>query len=128
MRRLITGLVVTGLLVVSLAAPAFAAKPVGTGTLWLDGEQVRTLVPPAATTKPGRDALYMVEGTGGVAAVGPGDKDYHGGHWAAYEVAFDRGASPYPLTSEAAVLAAEAAGVVTITRRPGLDFRCPIQP
>ena len=128
MRRLITGLVVTGLLVVSLAAPAFAAKPVGTGTLWLDGEHVRTLVPPAATTKPGRDALYMVEGTGGVAAVGPGDKDYHGGHWAAYEVAFDRGTSPYPLTSEAAVLAAEAAGDVTITRRPGRDFRCPIQP
>lgn len=128
MRRLITGLVVTGLLVVSLAAPAFAAKSVPTGTLWLDGEQVRTLLPPAAAPKPGRDALYMVEGTGGVAAVGPGDKGYHGGHWAAYEVAFDQGVSPYLLTSETAVLAAEAAGYVTITRRPALDFRCPIQP
>ena len=128
MRRLITGLVMTSLLVVSMAAPAFAAKPVGTGTLWLDGEQVRTLVPPAAAPKQGRDALYMVEGTGGVAAVGPGDKGYHGGHWAAYEVAFDQGVNPYPLRSEAAVLAAEDAGHVTITRKPGLDFRCPIQP
>lgn len=128
MRRLITGLVVTGLLVVSLAAPAFAAKPVVTSTLWLDGEQVRTLVPPAAAPKTGRDVLYMVQGTGGVAAVGPGDKGYHGGHWAAHEVAFDQGVSPYPLTTVEAILAAEAAGHVTITRRPGLDFRCPIQP
>jgi hypothetical protein len=36
--------------------------------------------------------------------------------------------TPYLLTSEAAVLAAAAAGDVTVTRVPGNDFKCPIQP
>jgi len=35
---------------------------------------------------------------------------------------------PYLLTSEAAVLDAETAGDVTVTRVPEMDFRCPIQP
>ncbi len=34
----------------------------------------------------------------------------------------------YLLTSEAEVLAAAAAGDVTVTRMPGMDFKCPIQP
>jgi len=36
--------------------------------------------------------------------------------------------TPYLLTSEAAVLAADAAGDVTVTRVPANDFKCPIQP
>jgi len=36
--------------------------------------------------------------------------------------------SSYPLTSAGAVLAAAAAGKVTITRNADADFRCPIQP
>ena len=35
--------------------------------------------------------------------------------------------TPYLLTSEGAILAAEAAGDVTITRVPANDFLCPIQ-
>ena len=34
----------------------------------------------------------------------------------------------YLLTSESRVLAADAAGDVTITRVPENDFKCPIQP
>jgi hypothetical protein len=124
MRRLITGLVITSLLVIASVAPTFAAKP-GTGTLYLDGAEVRTIVPPAASPQAGRDDFYVVPGQFAVAASGPGDRDYHGGKWAVHEVSFN--VTPYPLTSEEAVLLAEQAGDVTVVRLPGADFKCPIQ-
>jgi hypothetical protein len=129
MRHLITGLVLTSLLVIASAAPTLAAKP-PTGTLYLDGEVVRTIVPPAASPQAGRDNLYVFAGSTAtdqlpVAASGPGDRDYHGGKWAVYEVDWD--VTPYVLTSEEAVLAAEQAGHVTVVRVPGADFKCPIQ-
>lgn len=126
MRRLITGLVLTSLLVIASAAPTFAAKP-PTGELWLDGQQVRTIVPPAATPQAGRDALYIFPGgeQGPVAAVGPGDEDYHGGKWAVWEVAVSNDGPP--LTSEADILAAVGAGDAVITRVGAKDFKCPIQ-
>jgi hypothetical protein len=78
----------------------------------------------------GRDNLYpIVDGVEGqlpVAAVAPGDRDYHGGQWAVNLVEWN--VDPYLLTSEAEVLAAAAAGDVTITRIAGNDFKCPIQP
>ena len=43
-------------------------------------------------------------------------------------VTFNSGVTPYTLTSEEAVLAAQAAGDVTVTRVPENDFKCPIQP
>ena len=125
MRRLITGLVLTSLLVLTVAVPALAGQP-ARSTLWLDGEQVRTLVPPAASPHDGRDALYRVPGTGGVAAVGPGDKGYHGGDWAVYDVTFTGG--QLALTSEDAIRQAETDGLVIVTRNSAADFRCPIQP
>lgn len=124
MRRLITGLVLTSLLAITTVAPTLAAKP-PTGTLWLDGEQVRTIVPPAAAPQAGRDALYRVPGTGGVAAVGPGDKEYHGGKWAVYDVTFTD--EQIPLTSEDAIRQAEADGLVIVVRNAADDFKCPIQ-
>ena len=124
MRRLITGLVLTSLLVIASAAPTFAAKP-GTGTLYLDGAEVRTIVPPAAAPKAGRDNLYVVPDQLAVVASGPGDRDYHGGKWAVHEVSFN--VTPYPLTSEEAVLAAESAGDITVVRLSDEDFNCPIQ-
>jgi len=67
----------------------------------------------------------MVPGQDGVAAVGPGDKDYHGGKWAVYVVESRNG--PIPLTSEAAILQAVQAGDITITRAAAADLKCPIQ-
>ncbi|MHC4956539.1 MAG: hypothetical protein ACYTGZ_22085 [Planctomycetota bacterium] len=106
-----------------------AAKP-GFGNLFYDGGVVRTVVPPAAMPKEGTDNLYVVtNGAAGqlaVAAVAPGDRDYKGGKWAFHSVTFN--VAPYLLTSESAVLAAEAAGDVDVTRVPENDFKCPIQP
>ena len=126
MRKLIAASVLALIALASTAAPALADSSVGRGTLWLDGVQVRTLVPPSAFPNEGRDPIYRVPGTGGVAAVGPGTGDYHGGDWKVYDVTWN--VAMRPLTSAAAVLAAAAAGDITITRNAAADFRCPIQP
>ena len=107
------------------------AKPVF-GQLFYDGTVVRTVVPPAAAPMRGRDNLYPVmggvEGQLPVAAVAPGDKNYHGGQWAVHVVMWKAGATPYKLMSEDAVLMAYQMGDVTITRALEADFKCPIQP
>ena len=125
MRRLLAGSALSLTLLVSLAGGAVAAQPVKT-TIWLDGVQVRTILPPAASPQDGTDPFYMVPGTGGVAAVGPGSAGYHGGRWQVYVVSWN--VAQYPITSIAAISTAEAAGDISITRAADLDFLCPIQP
>jgi hypothetical protein len=99
------------------------------GCCYYNDTVVRTVVPPASNPNEGRDNFYAitngVSGQKGVVAVAPGDQGYHGGHWKFYAVTFN--VAPYLLTSESAVLAAEAVGDVTISRDPSADFRCPIQ-
>ncbi len=89
---------------------------------------VRTVVPPAAFPNEGRDNFYAVAGQTifGVVGVAPGAPGYDGGHWAFHSVTWN--VAPHLLTSEAAILAAAAAGDVTVTRQPEKDFLCPIQP
>lgn len=102
------------------------------GCCYYNDTIVRTVVPPASNPQEGRDNFYGFPGLDpvvhkGVVAVAPGDAGaYHGGHWKFFSVTFN--VAPYVLTSEAAVLAAEAAGDVTVTRVPEMDFKCPIQP
>jgi hypothetical protein len=128
-KKLLLGMIVI-LSLALLSLPAAAQRPVRFGNLYYDGQVVRTVVPPSAMPFLGRDNLYPivdgVEGQLAVAAVAPGDPDYHGGQWAVNLVEWN--VEPYLLTSEAEVLAAAAAGDVTITRLPANDFRCPIQP
>ena len=125
-RLLVSGLMVMALLT-SVAGTALAGQP-ERGTIWLDGVQVRTLLPPPATPKEGTDKFYMVPGTGGVAAVGPGSAGYHGGHWQVYVVSFNVDPATLTLTSAMAIQDAADAGDITLTRRADLDFLCPIQP
>ena len=120
-------------IVVAAAAPVFAApQKVGFGNLYYNGEIVRTVVPPAAMPKPGQDNLYVItNGTSSqlpVAAVAPGDQNYHGGQWAFHEVTWNDLDDAYDLKSEADVLDAESQGLITITRVEANDFKCPIQP
>lgn len=114
-----------------VTAQALQAQP-QFGELYYDGGVVRTVIPPAAAPKQGRDPIYPitngVDGQLPVAAVAPGDKDYHGGKWAVNLVMWNMGTEPYLLTSAQMVLDAEAWGYVTITRVRDADFKCPIQP
>jgi hypothetical protein len=119
-------------MVESEVSPAFARAVVFPGgCCFYEGDEVRTVVPPAASPKQGRDNFYAfpdggADGQKGVVGVAPGDTDYHGGQWAFHAVTWN--VASYLLTSEAAVLVAENAGDVTITRVPDSDFKCPIQP
>ncbi|MHC5012681.1 MAG: hypothetical protein ACYTG6_17335, partial [Planctomycetota bacterium] len=121
MRRAVAVFFVVLAVLISVAV----AKPVF-GYLYHDGDVVRTVVPPAAMPHDGVDDLYVivggVDGQLAVAAVAPGDRDYHGGKWAFHAVTFR--VTPYLLTSESEVLAAAADGDVTVTRVPENDFKC----
>jgi hypothetical protein len=112
----------------AIAAVAIA-KP-GFGNLYYDGQVVRTVVPPASMPNAGTDDLYAimggVQGQLAVVAVAPGAAGYHGGKWAFHSVTWNT--TPYLLTSAAAVMAAQSAGDVTVTRVPANDFKCPVQP
>jgi hypothetical protein len=126
MRRGMAAAVISAGIVVLLAAPAGAET--GKGQLYLDGEIVGTTVNPAALPDGGTDPFFSVtngtEGQLGIAGVGPGQPGYTGGDWAFHQVTFN--VTPYLLTSDEAVRAAEMAGDVTVTRVSSADFRCPI--
>lgn len=102
------------------------------GCCYYQGDIVRTVVPPSSDPHEGRDNFYAVsggaEGQKGVIGVAPGDVGYHGGHWAFHLVQWSEDVAPYLLTSESAVLDAQATGDVSVTRDAEMDFRCPIQP
>jgi Ser/Thr protein kinase RdoA (MazF antagonist) len=51
---------------------------------------------------------------------------YHGGDWKFFAVTWN--VAPYLLTSAGVMLAAAAAGDVTVTRVAENDFKCPVQP
>jgi hypothetical protein len=129
MRKLIAIGAVVGAVLILASAPASAKD---FGALYHDGEIVRTFVPPASIPGGGIDPLYSftngVDGQLSVTAVAPGDGSYHGGRWAVYTVTFNEGVQPYLITSDEAVLSAEASGDVTVTRTPDADNRCPVLP
>src|SRR5919109_3676571 len=104
-----------------LAAPAMATT--GKGSLFHDGAVVGTVVVPAQIAPgSGSDPFYKVtngaDGQLGIAGVAPGDGPYHGGSWEVFVVTFNAGVTPYLLTSDEAVAAAQAAGDVTVSRAP----------
>lgn len=124
--RLASLSIATLALAVTVSAPvSLADQPIKT-TIWYNGSMVRTLLPPSASPQEGTDAFFIVPGTGGVAAVAPGDVGYHGGRWAVYVVSWN--VPQYPLTSFSAIMAAHTASDITITRNATADFLCPIQP
>lgn len=135
MKRLITGSIVAGALLLGTAVSGFADSAnaaVGFGTLFYNGGTIHTVVTPSAFPNSGTDPFFKVTngaaGQLGIAGVAPGTADYHGGAWAVSIVHFNSGVTPYLLTSAQAVQTAAAAGDVTVTRAPAADFRCPVQP
>ncbi len=130
MRKQMVALALAAMALIATAGPASAKAD--KGMLFHDGDIVRTVVNPARIPHEGTDPFYSVTngapGQLGIAGEAPGDPGYNGGSWAVNEVTFNTGVEPYLLTSDEAVMAAEAAGDVTVTRTPDADFRCPVQP
>lgn len=131
-RIAIAGLAASAMLVAGAAVAQAAPPPFvfPAGCCYYQGQVVRTVVPPAASPQEGLDNFYAVsggaEGQKAIVAVAPGDVGYHGGQWKFFSVTWN--VAPYLLMSSSAVLAAEAAGDVTVTRVAANDFKCPIQP
>jgi hypothetical protein len=128
MRRGIVAVALAVVAVLALVGPAGAQT--GKGQLYLDGEIVGTVVNSAQLPHGGTDPFFGVTngvaGQLGIAGVGPGQPGYTGGDWAFHSVTFNMGVTPYLLTSDEDVMAAEAADDVTVTRVEENDFRCPI--
>jgi hypothetical protein len=128
MRKAFVGAVFVGALVIGASIPAFAST--GKGNLFHDGTVVGTVVVPVAIPGQGTDLFFAVTdgaaGQLGIAGVAPGDAPYHGGAWQVFSVTFGAGVTPYLLTSDEAVMAAQQAGDVTVTRAAAADFRCPV--
>jgi hypothetical protein len=127
--RLALAATITAALGLLAAVPAGAT--VSRGHLFHDGSIVGTVVTPSPIPAgSGTDPFYNVtNGVAdqlGIAGVAPGDGPYHGGSWQVFLVTFNSGVTPYLLTSDEAVAAAQAAGDVTVTRAGDADFRCPV--
>lgn len=138
--------VLTGLIGIALAASSQAfASPPDRPTIWVDGVRYNAVIPlsphgtvqfrnvpdaaaPSVANLETTDDLYMVASntvTPLVSDAAPGDRDYNGGRWLPRMVE-PTGAGPVPeLTSEEDIMAAQAAGLVTISA-PGDVFLCPI--
>jgi hypothetical protein len=127
--RLTFAALLVGFIALVVVLPATATT--GKGQLFHDGAVVGTVVTPSPIAAgSGTDPFYNVtngaSGQLGIAGVAPGDGPYHGGSWQVFLVTFNPGVTPYLLTSDEAVMAAEAAGDVTVTRAGDADFRCPV--
>lgn len=123
-------MVVAGILTAAGSQVAFGAVP-GFGNLFLNGQVVGTVLPPAEVALgSGRDPFYKVingaSGQLGIAGVGPGEPGYHGGDWQVWTVTFKSGVTPYLLKSGFDVATAKGKGDVTVVRQEAQDFRCPI--
>jgi hypothetical protein len=128
MRKVFVVSLVVGTLMIGASVPASATT--GKGHLFHDGAVVGTVVVPVAIPGQGTDPFYSLTngaaGQLGIAGVAPGDGPYHGGAWQVFSVTFGAGVTPYVLTSDEAVMAAEQTGDVTVTRAAAADFRCPV--
>ena len=128
MRKVFVVSLVVGAVAFGASVPASAST--GKGSLFHDGAVVGTVVVPVAIPGQGTDPFYSVTngaaGQLGIAGVAPGDGPYHGGAWQVFSVTFRAGVTPYVLTSDEAVMAAQQIGDATVTRATAADFRCPV--
>src|SRR6266700_3337229 len=106
-----------------------AASDRAAGRIYGDDVLWATFVP--TTLHPGPEQsfnrLYSFPGTGFISVTNslPGDSDYRGGRWQVYAVTFGD-IAPMQFTNDADVLAAAAAGHVTISADPVAYVLCPL--
>ncbi len=126
MRKLM-GLVVAGLLTLTIATPASAKE---FGTIYVNDQAYRTFANPAnVPAGTGTDPIVAFTNfdQGGVAQFAPGPGS-HGGRWQVWMATWTDVADARLLTSFAAIMAEVEAGNLTLVRAPEADFRCPILP
>jgi hypothetical protein len=126
--RLVPVALLSALLALAVAAPAVGAREFG--TIYVDGVAYRTFANPARVD-PGTGTDPIIAFTNfdqpSVAQYAPG-RGSHGGRWAVTMATWTDEADARLVTSYAEILELRDAGLVTLTRTPTADFRCPILP
>ena len=131
MRRRIIASLGAATLLAAVSTTALAGGPPGPA-FYVDGDLYRTVGTPTDFSTTGApehsfDTVYQFFGTiTNVASSAPGDRDYNGGRWMVIGATWN--VAPYSLYSEEEVLAAEAAGDITLTDDPIKWFECPVIP
>jgi len=121
-------------LLIVTVIPVFADGPNFGTAIYVDGVAYGTkgtanIPAPNEHNQQSFDNLYRFEnGQPAVAEAAPGDPDYNGGRWIAFDVTWN--ISPVPVTSYDQLMALENNGDVTITPTPEEDryFQCPLLP
>jgi hypothetical protein len=99
---------------------------------YVDGALYRTVGTPTDLSGTGApastyDVIYALGGDlRNVAEAKPGDTDYNGGRWMVLPLTWAAGVTPVQYTSDSEILAAEAAGQLTIADSPAKQFVCPV--
>ena len=120
-------------LVASLGAGTALAGGPPKLSFYIDDVRYRTVGTPTDFTGTGApdftfDKIYNL-GTGiNVADAKPGDRDFNGGRWMVYAVTWAAGVTPVQYTNDQQILAAQAAGLLTINPIPVKEFFCNVAP
>jgi hypothetical protein len=131
MRRRILATLGAATLLAAISSTALAGGPPGVA-FYVDGELYRTVGTPTDFSGTGApassfDTVYQFFGTiTNVASSAPGDRDFNGGRWMVIGATWN--VAPYQLHSEEEVLAAAAAGDITLSDGPIRLFECPVIP
>jgi hypothetical protein len=131
--RRIAGLATALGLVASLGAGMALAGGPPKLAFYIDDVRYRTVGTPTDFSGTGApaftyDKIYNL-GTGiNVAEAKPGDRDFNGGRWAVYAVTWSAGVTPVQYTNDQQILAAQAAGLLTIGAEPVKLFFCNVAP
>jgi len=120
-------------LVASLGAGTALAGGPPQLSFYIDDVRYRTVGTPTDFSNTGApdftyDRIYNL-GTGiNVADAKPGDRDFNGGRWKVYVVTWAPGVTPVQYTNDHQILAAQAAGLLTIGAEPVKLFFCNVAP
>jgi hypothetical protein len=121
-------------LVASVGATSALAGGPPSLSFYVDDAQFRTVATPTDLSHTGApassfDRIYALgDGLMNVAEAKPGDRDYNGGRWMVLPVTWTPGVTPVQYTNDAQILAAQAAGLLTIGTTPIKEFVCPAIP
>jgi hypothetical protein len=131
MRRLLIATLAVAAFLVALAAPVGAKS---FGMLYAEGQSFRTFETPAhVAAGTGTDPIYTFTNSTNpdqlsVAQYAPGPGS-HGGRWAVYHATWVNAEDAGTLITSFETLQAYVdAGLLTVVRDEGADFRCPILP
>lgn len=130
MRRFATSLLAAALLGIAVSGAAAAGGPPSPG-FYVDGTLYATVGTPTdflGTGAPAHsyDRIYALgDGLRNVAESKPGDRDFNGGRWLVFPVSWN--VTPYQITSDADLFAAQDAGDLTVGDQPVKAFFCSVQ-